>query len=822
MSILYSLNMSNKFRLLKIITFCIVCIQFPLIILSQNSITGAIADSSKAPIPFCALALINAADSSLVKGNMTNENGDFVFESVSKGNYLIKIAHIGFLPCYSESVSVDSINPKINIKPIILKSASFNLKEVSVSVFKPTVEFKKGITILNVENNLISSGNTVLELLKRIPGVTIDNQNNILINGKSGVRFLINGRLQYLSGAQMINVLSSMNAESISTIELIKNPPAKYDAAGTAGLINIVLKKGKLKGFNGSLYNLIGQGSYFRNTSVLALNFKSNKFSVFSNFTYMNLNLFDRYKFYRTIDNAPVIDIINEDGTDLIHRVILTGNLGLEYDINSKTMLGININAGPNKTDHIQESKISIPSGTVFPYSYLKSKSPMNESFNNPSINFNGLHKFDSSGTQLQFSVDFTNYLGLEKKINENRFYNNDGVEVSQSYSNKSETKRDFNIFTQKLDFTKVFKKEFTLELGAKASFADNKNIFKLEQTDATGTFYYDTLFSNTYNYKEQILAGYFTLSKNFKKVNLQGGIRAEHTNINAINISNGFKIIRNYLNLFPSGSIDYTINKKNSLQFMYSYRLDRPDYQSLNPSKIFWDRLDYRVGNPYLVPQYSHNLNLEYNYKSFIINSLSFIQTTNSFYGYSYSNAITKINTDTLLNFGLRNSLAYTFFIQKQIKWYNFQFTGIGMYRNFVGSLNGENANSETYFYSFSLNNEFNLSKNFKIQFFGMYNSKLKESLQLYKDYGSLNLALQKTFFNQNLTLSFGFHDILYSEITGSTTSFSNQTTLFQIKNDSRRVRFTLNYKFGKMKFQQKKLRSNEDESNRLGGSGK
>lgn len=753
---------------------------------------------------------------------MTNENGEYVFESVAKGNYLIKTTNVGFLPFYSKSFVVDSLSSQINVDPISLKSVAVNLKEISISVFKPTVEFKKGITVLNVENNLISSGNTVIELLKRIPGVTVDNQNNILINGKSGVRFLINGRLQYLSGAQMINVLSSMNAESISTIELIKNPPAKYDAAGTAGLINIVLKKGKLKGFNGSFYDLVGQGNYFRNTSVLSLNFKSNKFSVFSNFTWMSLNLADNYQFHRSINNFPANDVINEDGKDQMFRQIITGNIGMEYDLSPRTTVGLNVNAGPNSTDHNVFSKITIPSGTTFPYNYLTSLTKSGEHFTNPSLNINALHKFDSAGTQLQFSADFTNFLGLDTKQNDNYFYNNYDVQISLPYSNRSYTRRDFQIFTQKLDLTKVFKKEFTLEAGAKTSFVNNVNVFNLEQTDAAGNYYVDTFFSNTYNYKERIIAGYLTLSKNFKKVNVQAGLRGEQTNVDALNTHNGFKLTRDYFNLFPSGSIDYTINKKNSLQMLYSYRIDRPDYQSLNPSKVFWDRLDYRSGNPFLRPQYSHNINLDFNHNGFIVNSLSFIQTTNSFFGYSYTNNLTKINTDTTVNIGLRNHLAYTLFIQKQIKWYNFQFTGVAIYRNFIAKLNGENANSESFFYELNLNNEFILPKNFKLQLFFYYNSPFRESLQQYKSNTSLNFAIQKSFFNDKLFLSLGFYDMFYTERVASTTTFSNQTTYFQSKSDSRRFRFTLNYKFGKMKFQQRSKRSNDEESNRLQNSGK
>lgn len=809
-------------KIFQVIIFGL-CIIFTSKLSAQNFIKGTITDSAKTPVPFCALALMNYADSSIVKGNLTNENGEFIFETISSGKYIIKINQVGFIPFLSQIIYVDSANSIINLNPMVLKNAVFNLKEVSVSAFKPTVEFKKGITVLNIENNLIYSGNTVLELLKRLPGVTIDNQNNIFINGKSGARFLIDGKLQNISGGQIINILNSMNAESVSSIELIKNPPAKYDAAGTAGLINIVLKKGKFKGFNGSLYNLNGQGKFFRNTSALNLNFKSNKWSVYSNLTYMNLYLSDIFKFYRNTENLANSSIINENGTDIIHRVVSSGNLGIEYDVNAKSSIGVNLSGGPSNSAHKQSSIIDIPSGTQFPYNYLVSNSVLNDDFNNPNFNINGLHKFDTLGTQLQLSADITNFTGYEKKINENNFYDLNNIEIYPMFGNISETKRDFKILTQKLDFTKIFKNEITLESGLKTSFVNNINNFKLQQNnETTGLYYLDTLFSNTYNYKEKILAGYFILSKNFKKINIQAGLRAEQTIIQAINQTTKFNLERNYLNLFPNGSINYTINKKNSLQLSYSYRIDRPDYSSLNPVKIFWNRLDYKAGNPYLLPQYSHNINFDFYCNSFIVNSLNFSNTAHSFYGYSYTNSSTKINTDTLLNFGQRNNLAYTLFIQKQLKWYNVQFTGVALYRNFIGTLNSENANSETFFYSCSINNEFNLANNFKIQCYGMYNSPVKESLQLYKPYSSVNFVIQKSLFNKTLFLSIGIHDIFYKEITGITTTFSNQSTFLEMKNDSRRVRFTLNYKFGKLHFQQKTKKSNEEENNRLKNLGK
>ena len=790
---------------------------------SQTQIKGTVIDSIGAPVPFCALALLHAKDSSIAKGNFCDEQGRFEFTSVPGGTYVMRIVYSGYTPLVSSVIPLDSSQQNISLPPFVLKSSALLLKEVSVSVFKPTIEFKNGNTVLNVENNLVAGGNTVLELLKRIPGVSVDNQNNITINGKSGVRFLINGRLQYLSAEQMVNMLNGMNAETVATIELIKNPPAKYDAAGTAGLINIVLKKGKLKGFNGNLYEVAGKGIFFRSTTVANLNFKSNKWSVFSNFTYMNLNMGDYYKFHRTVYGDVIKDVINEDGTDKIHREALTGNIGLEYELNPKTTLGLNVNAGPNNANHVQASKITIPTGTLFPYYLLNNASSFSENFNNPSINLNAIHQLDTLGSQIQVSADFTNYLAEEKKNNTNRFFDLGQTEVLQPYGNLSETNRDFKIVTQKIDLNKMLKKNKSVELGFKNSYADNQNDFILQQTnDTTGLYYLDKTFSNNYHYTESILAGYVTFHHGFRKVNWSLGLRGEQTNVHAAKLNSDFRLNRNYFNFFPSAGLDIAFNKHHSIQSSYSYRLDRPDYASLNPTRVFWDRLDYRAGNPFLVPQYSHNLNLDYNYKGFLTNSLGFIQTSNCFFFYSYTNPNTRINTDTLVNMGVRNNLAYTLFLQKQIRAYQFQFTGVALYRGVKGTLESEDASSQSFFYSLSLNNEWILPKEFKIQMYAMYNSPIRESLQLYMANSSVNVVLQKSFFNKSLFVALGIHDVFYQELTGITTDFSNQKTLFYMKNDTRRMRLSLNYKFGKMKFQQKTLKSNEEESNRLKGSGK
>ncbi|MBK7668048.1 MAG: TonB-dependent receptor plug domain-containing protein [Sphingobacteriaceae bacterium] len=190
------------------------------------------------------MALLNAKDSSQVKGNISDSAGFYIFEKVKAGDYFIKFTAVGFKAANTATFSVDSLS-QITIPTQILKSEGVNLKEVSVAVYKPAIEFKKGMIVMNVENDIIAKGNTVLDLLRRLPGVMVDAQNNITINGAGDARFMIDDRLQSMSSSQVIDMLAGMSADNISKIELIKNPPARYDAAGTGGLINIVTKRAK-------------------------------------------------------------------------------------------------------------------------------------------------------------------------------------------------------------------------------------------------------------------------------------------------------------------------------------------------------------------------------------------------------------------------------------------------------------------------------------------------------------------------------------------------------------------------------------------------
>lgn len=767
---------------------------------SQCAIKGKIVDSVQAAIPYVPVALISSKDSSIYKGAVTDQDGNYCFEKIIKGEYFIKIVAVGYDTFYSSKIESDSIN-LISMPAFKLSSSSSNLKEVEVTAFKPTMEFKKGMIVLNVENNLIAKGNSVLDLLKQIPGVQVDAQNNITVNGVGGVRFLMDDRLQQMDASQMATILSSMSAETITSIELIKNPPAKYDASGSGGLINIVTKKAKMKGVNGSINQAYSQGKAARSFSALTLNFKNNKFSAFSNINYSYLHFYDQTQLDRVLNTTSTTNIFNASGnvSNIIKSINFNG--GIEYELSPKTVIGLYFDDNLNNSNAVQEATTTVLEGNAFNYNSFSYRSDQKLKYSSPDASFNILQKLDTLGSQLQLSSNYLDINGNDSKFVENHFYDSSHSEILTPSRYTTHTKGHYGIFSQKLDYTKIMKKDFSIEAGLKATFVDIKSDADYLLDNAT----VDTALENDYSYKERVLAAYTTLSKTYKKVSVSLGVRAEQTDVNAVNKTTGFNLHRSYLNFFPSSTLDYKINEKTSFSGSYSYRIDRPGFNRLNPARVYNDELNYTVGNPTIRPQYSHNTSLNYNYNSFITATVDHYQTHDFMYWYTYTQTNSQINIDTTFNFRLRDDYSFSLFIQKQIKWFNLQLYAAYQYHDYKGTINEEKAESATSQFYGNLNAEFALPKDFKLQLSGFYVTPFIDAIQFYSPVGSINLVINKSFLKNKLDVSLGFFDILYSENSYMTTTLSDQYFYYQQKGDTRRVRLSLNYKFGKMQIEQK-----------------
>jgi len=335
--------------------------------------------------------------------------------------------------------------------------------------------------------------------------------------------------------------------------------------------------------------------------------------------------------------------------------------------------------------------------------------------------------------------------------------------------------------------------------------------------SNPSGELVTDTGYSNQYHYNERILAAYVSLSKNFKKLGMKAGFRTEHTLVDGNNYPKNFVLHRDYINFFPNASVDFKFNDKHSVQATYGYYIGRPSYDQMSPSRGFNDKFSNGSGNPSLKPQFSHSANFDYSFNSMITLSTFYNLTNNSIYYYAYGNTKTKATVDTIFNFKKISNGGVSLFVQKQIKWLNFNMFGMLLYRDNATIANGLAVTNRSYLWFANGSIEFLLPKDIKIQLQGNYNSWNYDGIQTYHPVGVMNFTIFKSFFNKKLDLSMSIYDVLFTDRQPWENKLGGLSTYYNERNDTRRIRFFIVWKFGKMRINSNLKRSNQEESGRL-----
>jgi iron complex outermembrane recepter protein len=784
---------------------------------SQCSISGKIVDPSNAAVPFAPIALMNDSDSVIYKGTLTDEKGNYCFNEIKAGTYFIKISVIGFSDTYSEKIEFDSI-PKV-IAPIILKAGSTDLKEVAISAIKDPIEYKNGNIIVNIEGSPLAVGNSVYDLLSHLPGVIVQND-NISIEGSSGVKIFIDDRIQQVSGQQLINLLRSINSSSVEKIEILKNPPVKYDASGAGGIINIKTKKLKITGFSGSVNYNLGRGFNFIHDGGVSLNYKGKKIALFSNVDgYRGFLRFDN-NFKKSITANSVTTVFDQQAHDYDDGKFLTINLGADWYVNKSNIIGVRCQLDPgyalrstSGTNYISDDSLS--------YSQLKYTSTTPNSWVYNSYNFNAEHLFDTLGTKLTFSTDFyTPYNDVYHGTYENRFLDNNGNETKPSINFKSDNTINFNILSSKLDFEKKLSKTLNLEVGVKESYQKIASDYVLQNKDnLTGEYITDTTYANKFSYAENISAAYFNLQQQFKKISLQIGLRGENTIVHTESLITDYKYDKQYFKVFPVLSIDYKRSEKHVFQLSYNNRINRPNYNSFNPYKSFTNTLTSSIGNPYLMPTISNTINLSHTYKGKISNSFTYRRVSHPFMSYASQNDSTKETIFQTGNLTNSNIIAYSLFIQNNIyKWWSLTLNVGCYYVDYVGNINSAHYTNSSFTYRGYVGNQFILPKDIKIELNASYNGPRLEEVYYYKSLLYVGLAIKKSFLKNKLNFTIGVNDLFKLGAARYSVNFQNQKWESYQYYDSRRVYIGVSYNFGNIKVEQRETSASQTEQQRLG----
>lgn len=715
------------------------------------------------------------------------------------------------------------INDSSVVKKSIMSSDSVHqLNQVVVSSKKPLYEIKIDRTVVNVDASPSNVGANVIEVLEKAPGVNVDKDGNISLKGKNAVLVMIDGRPSYLSPADLFNYLKSLPATSIDQIELMTNPPAKYDASGNAGVINIKTKKTKTMGFNGTYNSSVGQGVYNRNSNSLNMNYRKNKINIFSNMSYSNwggfnkLNILRKYKDENNLVKA-VFDqnsyAKNEENNNLNMKV------GLDYSVSNKTNIGI-VLSGFSNPESSKNNNISLLKNASYNVdSIVNSENNIKNIWENISSNIYLQHKFDSLGKELSIDIDASRFISNSESVLINKMLNANNI-IRSSEELLGIFPIDIKIASIKTDYSRPLKNKAKFEFGAKSSYVETTNEANFFNIFPTGkTIDYNK--TNTFNYTENINAAYLNYNKEINKWGIQIGLRAENTNAkgyqkgNAIRTDSSF--VRNYTNLFPTSYITYSANEKNQYSINFGRRIDRPSYQDLNPFIFYLDNFTYNKGNPFLQPQISNNFELGYTYNQFITTTINYSITDKIFQESMIQDGFATIvqtnNIGTKTNYGITTNIQYE---AKKIFSSNVYFAYT--HDNYKGEVAGDKLDLSADMYLISVNNQFKFNKGWSAELSGWYRTKGIEGQLLINPLSQTSMAVQKQVLKNKGTFKLGVRDIFLTNFPSGIIRFSKTEATFSNRRDSRIFSLSFTYRFGKsFKAITKKSSGSDDEKSRI-----
>jgi hypothetical protein len=779
----------------------------------EAKITGSLLDEQGKPMDYATVSLLKAKDSAVVKGTLSNETGAYTFDHVSAGGYIVKATVVGYDKAVSKAFTIATGSTNFTVPVLKIQSASQALKTVTVTASKPLIERKLDRTVMNVENSVLAAGNSAMEILERAPGVTVDKDDNISLKGKQGVTVMINDKLTYLSSTQLATLLRSTDGNTIQSIEIITNPSAKYDAAGNSGIINIKLKKNKQSGTNGSITAGVGYGKYGKDNETLSLNHKEGSLNVFGSFSHNDNKRFQDIDIKRIVtDTTGKPTYFNQYS----HMPQIHNNnsyrLGADYDLSSKNTIGFVVSGYFNgEDDNIDNTTYIGPNFTQVDSS-LRTVSSIHQTYHNFALNLNDTYKIDTAGQEISADFDYSKFKNNTIAEYTTDFYLADGsIQQPQQFLGNI-TPSDITIYTGKVDYTKPITKSIKLESGLKYSNVNTDNNL-MQATLPEGPY----VSNNHFIYDEKVDAGYINLNKTYKNSSLQVGLRAEYTNstANGDSVSVTQIIQRHYFDLFPSAFFNHTINDKNEISISYGRRIDRPQYDNLNPFVYHLDPYTYQKGNPYLKPQYTNNFEFNYTYNKNLNISLGYSHTTDVITEIPGTDPATKQAFITNENLQTQNSYNINIYTPYTIaKWWNGNVNATAFYLGFKSNgLEGGNLNNGEGAWQFRTTQTFLPLKGYKIEVTTGYQSALVYGLFNVQARYSTDGGISHSFADKKASIKFAVSDIFNTLTNNVTSNYQSVNLMINQKRESRIARLTFTYNFGNNKIKAREHQTGADE---------
>lgn len=779
------------------------------------------------PLEAVTVHLVKARDSGVVKTTVTDKAGAYILSGVMPGGYLIAVAAVGYEKRYSSLLTVTGNTQKLEVPDLKPEPSKAALEDVTVTAKKQLIEQKLDKTIVNVDASPTNAGLSALDVLEKSPGITVDKDGNISLKGKAGVLILVDGKPTYLSGADLVNILKNMPSSNLDQVEIMTNPPARYDAAGNSGVINLRTKKTRIMGFNGSVTLGAGMGLQPKANNSVNLNYRTGKFNLFGNYSYYwNKNEQDLRitRNFRDQSSGDIISVFTQ--RTLMKRNNQSHNFkaGVDYNLTAKTTLGAVFTGfvNPRKSDNNNVTQITKPGASQIDSITVADYNDRGH-FNNIGANLNLRHLFDSTGREFTADLDYLQYNSENNQYFRNLFYNGGWSKTRADEWMNGALPSDIRIYSAKADYTHPMKDKSKLEAGVKTSLVKTDNDARYTvQNLATGDWETDKGRSNHFVYRENINAAYANYSRPIsKKWSAQLGLRVENTSARGEQLTTGEVFTRNYTQLFPTAYIGYTASEKNQFALSYGRRIQRPDYEAMNPFYYFLDKYTYQKGNPNLRPQFSHNIELNHTWNGFLTTGIGYSQTNDIIM--DVLEQIDSITTTYQTKGNIAKTKVYTFSISANLpvtQWWKANIYAQANHSRFNGVVNNGYLEVNGSAFMTNISNQFQIGKTWNMELSGFYRSRTVEGVIVSRPMGALNFAVSKQIMHKKGSLRLNVRDFLNVQAFRGYSRYQNVDINIYNQWDNRVVNISFTYRFSKgQTAQQRKRGGAGEEQNRVKG---
>jgi outer membrane receptor protein involved in Fe transport len=770
-----------------------------------GELNGIIVDSlTNKGIDYASVRLFYAKDSTVAGGIYTDEKGKFRLDEIALGKYYIKITFAGYKTKIISPIVLTQEKPIKDIGVTKLQFDKINeLEEIKVVATKELMTLALDKKVYNVDEDLSTRGGNVNDVLNNIPSIEVDQDGKISLRGDGNVTILIDGRPSTLSGSNGKSLLDAIPANSIERIEVVTNPSAKYDPDGTSGIINIVLKKNKLKGINGNVALNGGSGNVYNASAGLSL--RNSKMNLYGTYAFRYYEGFRNYEndLKRTFGDSLFNLVQNRAGTDLMMNH--TARIGADFYLKDRHTLGFGLTGNTGERERTGDlSNIQLNGNQVEQRTWNRLSS---DPSNNQNLDINLNYKFDFKEDKGSLIFDMNQSFGNEynEGFYEENYLLDYGLPSTQYdiFQHLNGTEKNW-VNTSQVDYTKLLKNSNRIEAGAKSILRNSwVNSYSESRNELSNQFFEDTLANFEYEYIERIYSVYGNYAQSYKKFKFQGGLRAEQA-LQAPNlISDSLSFSNKNINIFPSAFVRYELNKTAELNLSYSRRINRPSPENLNPFTSYADPFNLRRGNPALRPEFinSFDVGLSKNYKKLNLTASVFYRQTNSvisrvkeFYE-DGTTAVTYGNIDESHSIGTE-----LVFIYRPTTWFRNIISGNANRIEFIDDTPGFNWNNSGINWSIKYAGTVEFwKKTASVQLNARYNAPITTAQGIVQPRASIDISGEKSLKDRKWAVGFRISDIMNTQEFRLRVEQPNTIQVSRFKQETRRFYINVSYKFGK-----------------------